>query len=126
MSLARLLGLPHSGAIVRLEPGDGEGRLQMIRLRDGACIGTLELALRGEDTLVVEALCVDEGARSYGAGSEAARMLATSAAKAGFTTLRAWAPPGLGLAAYFWIRMGLRPRHGEGPDGGIWFERKLA
>jgi hypothetical protein len=36
-----------------------------------------------------------------------------------------WAPPDLGLAVYFWSRMGLRPLNGPGPDGGIWFERVL-
>jgi hypothetical protein len=75
--------------------------------------------------LVVESLCIDEALRGYGRGSDAARMLTSMAAARGWRRLRAWAPPDRGLAVYFWVRMGLRPLFGDGPDGGIWFEREL-
>ena len=47
-----------------------------------------------------------------------------AAAAPAYAEIKAWAPPDLGLAVYFWVRMGLSPLHGEGPDGGIWFERR--
>ena len=125
VSLARRLGFPRAGAIVRLVPRDKD-KVEVIRLRDLLTIGAIELEQLQGDVLFVRALCVSEAYRSYGAGSEAARMLVESAASAGFEVLRAWAAPDLGLSVYFWMRMGLRPLHGPGPKGGIWFERRLA
>jgi GNAT superfamily N-acetyltransferase len=84
-------------------------------------IGSGALSVDG-DTLRIERLCINPKGRGYGAGSEAARLLLDAAAGAGMRRVRAHAPPDLGLAVYFWIRMGLRPLHGDGPEGGIWFE----
>ncbi|GAB4326698.1 MAG: hypothetical protein Kow0010_09930 [Dehalococcoidia bacterium] len=124
LSLARRLGFPRAGAIVRLVPRDTD-TFDIVRLRDVATIGAIELEPLPGNVLFVRSLCIGEPYRSYGAGSEAARMLVESAASAGFKALRAWADPNLGLSVYFWIRMGLRPLHGPGPGGGIWFERRL-
>jgi hypothetical protein len=84
----------------------------LVRPGDGPAIG--RVALRGDGAaLVIEALCIDDALRGYGAGSEAARLLEAYARAGPWETLRAWAPPGLGLAVYFWSRMGLRPVFGE-------------
>lgn len=125
VSLARRLGLPRAGAIVRLQPEDNGSTVEIVRVRDGARIGAIQIETLPGELLLVRSLCVDEDARGYGAGSEAARMLIEFAASSGFGAMRAWAAPDLGLSVYFWIRMGLRPLHGAGPGGGIWFERRL-
>jgi GNAT superfamily N-acetyltransferase len=99
--------------------------LAVVRVADGQRVGEVQLEPAG-DVLTVRRLCIEEHHRSYGAGSEAARLLVHAAQRAGYTVLRAWAHPSLGLSVYFWIRMGFSPRHGEGPEGGIWFECALA
>jgi GNAT superfamily N-acetyltransferase len=104
--------------IVEEDPGS----LAVVRLADGVRVGTIEVE-RQWPALSIRRLCIDEPHRSYGAGSEAARLLVRAAEAAGYRPLRAWAHPSLGLSVYFWIRMGFSPRHGEGPEGGIWFER---
>ena len=85
---------------------------------------TVQLEWPTARELIIRTLCIDSARRGYGAGTEAAQML-LEAARGKADTVRAWAPPDLGLAVYFWIRMGLQPLHGEGPEGGIWFERTL-
>jgi hypothetical protein len=117
------LDFPLEGERVRIEAGD-DGRCAIIRRADELPVGTLELESNSEE-LVVRRLCIDEPHRSYGCGSEAGWLLLQAAEHAGFELVSAHAPPDRGLAVYFWIRMGLRPLHGEGPDGGIWFERRL-
>lgn len=101
-----------------------QGTLAVRRTADGVQVGTIEVEVEA-GRLTVRRLCIDEPHRSYGAGSEAAWLLVRAAETAGFAGLRAWAHPSLGLSVYFWIRMGFSPRHGEGPKGGIWFERSL-
>ena len=86
-------------------------------------IGEVAVDLSGE-TPFISRLCIDEGARGYGAGSGAANALLRSLARR-FAVVRTWAPPDRGLAVYFWVRMGFRPVAGEGPDGGLWFEQVL-
>ena len=76
------------------------------------------------DGLMIRSLCIDEPHRSYGAGSEAVLLFNRACDAAGVPLVRTWAPPDGGLAVYFWIRMGYRPLHGEGPEGGLWFERR--
>ncbi len=117
------LRLPLTGERVSLADA-GDGRVAVTRLRDGKDIGFARLEEQGRE-LVVRALCLDEAQRSFGCGSEAGHLLVDGAERAGFERMRAWAPPDLGLAVYFWIRMGFRPLHGEGPEGGIWFERRV-
>lgn len=110
-----------TGERVRLVPEDGP-TLAVERLADGVRVGRLTLAAVGE-TLEVRCLVIDDARRGYGAGSEAANLLVRSAEGAGWRHIRAWAHPSLGLSVYFWMRMGFRPLHGAGPEGGIWFER---
>lgn len=103
----------------------GPARLAVRRLADGKDVGSAEVEANEGGELTILGLCIAEADRSYGAGSEAAWLLVRAAEMAGYVRLRAWAHPTLGLSVYFWIRMGFRPRHGEGPEGGIWFERRL-
>jgi GNAT superfamily N-acetyltransferase len=123
---APLLPLPIEGARVRIDPvpGGPPGAATLVRIADGAPVGAVHLEAHS-DALVIHELAIASEHRGYGLGSEAAALLRDAAAAAGWPLLRAWAPPHLGLAVYFWCRMGLRPLHGEGPDGGISFERRL-
>lgn len=114
--------LAATGARFRLVP-EGDATLAVERLADGVRAGHVELAAAGA-TLEVRCLAIDDAPRGYGAGSEAANLLVRSAEAAGWRHIRAWAHPSLGLSVYFWMRMGFRPLHGEGPEGGIWFERR--
>ncbi|MBA4179279.1 MAG: hypothetical protein C0506_01695 [Anaerolinea sp.] len=116
------LALPVAGERFRLEAGESEADVTVVRLADGLSVGRFELE-RDDGTITVRSLCIDEAERSYGAGSEAALLLVRAAEQGGFRRIRAWAHPKLGLSAYFWGRMGLRPLHGPGPEGGIWYER---
>jgi GNAT superfamily N-acetyltransferase len=116
------VAVPLEGQRVRLEERDGA--LAVLSQANGETVGQVVLEKRGE-ALFVRSLCIDETQRGYGLGSETAKLLRGAAGEAGWGVLRAWAPPERGLAVYFWCRMGLRPLHGEGPDGGIWFERRL-
>ncbi len=112
------------GERVRLERS-AEG-YAIVRLADGAPVGRIALSETVPATGVIDALCIETSERGYGAGSEAAWLVAEALGRAGVRTLRAWAPPDRGLAVYFWSRMGFRPIFGEGPNGGIWFERRLS
>ncbi len=116
------LPLPLTGARVRLEASP-DGGISIIRLADNATVGSERLSQTG-GVLTIDALCIDAPHRGYGCGSEAAALIVDAAADS-YRAIRASAPPDLGLAAYFWSRMGLRPLHGPGPAGGIWFERTL-
>ena len=114
---------PLEGERVRIERGE-EGRCEIIRRADNERVGTVAMEALGEE-VVVRSLCIDEAHRSYGCGSEAGWLIVRAAEEAGFELLSAHAPPDRGLAVYFWIRMGLRPLQGDGPEGGIWFERQF-
>ena len=98
--------------------------LAIVRLTDGKRVGELHVE-KIPNGLYIERLCVDTPFRSYGAGSEAAWLLAAAAREAGVSRLTSRAHPNLGLSVYFWSRMGFSPKHGEGPEGGIWFERTV-
>ena len=113
---------PLSGPRVRLTLEDGD--TGSVSLTGGGRCGIFHLA-RDDRTLMIECLSIDEEARGYGLGSEAAHLLRDAALATGWSRLRAWAPADRGLAVYFWSRMGLRPLFGEHPGGGIWFERVL-
>ncbi|MGI8926998.1 MAG: GNAT family N-acetyltransferase [Tepidiformaceae bacterium] len=117
-----LLPLPREGARVRLQAGTGP-TVNVVRLADEVVVGSAHISV-SRGSLTIERLCIEEPFRGYGCGSEAVRLL-LEAASGRYRRVRAWAPPGLGLAVYFWSRMGLRPLFGDGPEGGIWFERDL-
>ncbi len=115
---------PIEGMRVRLEfDSPLSGRL--VRPGDGERVGAFALEERSSELFVRE-LTIDAGYRGYGCGSEAARLLRRHAASGTWLTLTAWAPPDLGLAVYFWSRMGLRPLFGPGPAGGLSFARELS
>ena len=119
------LPFPLQGVRVRIDAPDDDGASRIVRLTDGVAVGTLVLESEGSQ-LTVRGLKIDAVHRSYGCGSETGWLTVQAAESAGFEILRAWAPPDLGLAVYFWFRMGFRPVHGEGPEGGIWMERRVA
>lgn len=118
------LELPLTGGRVRLEAGDEPHSLRVVRLADESTVGHVAFDVVGK-TITVHELCIDPAERSFGCGSDAARLLVHASEDAGFERFTAWAPPDLGLAVYFWFRMGLRPLQGEGLRGGIWLERRL-
>jgi hypothetical protein len=118
------LPLPLAGSRVAIEASGTPGELRIRRFADGVIVGHATLEPRVGELHIAE-LIIDEGHRGYGAGTEAARLLIDAAEAAGFERITAWAPPNLGLAAYFWHRMGLHALHGPGPGGGILFERLL-
>lgn len=120
-----VIELPAHGARVTLVSADGNlGHGDVRRCLDDLPIGSFQFEAHGP-TLFVQRLCIDADYRGYGAGTEAAHLLTDAASHAGFAAIRAWAPPDIGLAVYFWFRMGLRPLHGPGPNGGILLERLL-
>lgn len=117
--------LPWSGVRHRLEAialAPGEIRLAIVRVADAAKVG--EVVLTDGETPFVRCLLVDETQRGYGAGSEAAWLLLDALAAAGCERVEAWAPPQLGLAVYFWSRMGFAPCFGARGEG-LHFERRL-
>jgi GNAT superfamily N-acetyltransferase len=121
-----LLAFPLAGERVALhlhDPQTLSGTLT--RLDGGARAGAFQLHVDAHQ-LVIWCLEVEPAARGNGLGSEAAALLRDAAARAGFRAVRARSHPDLGLSVYFWMRMGLHPLLGPGPEGGIWFERALA
>ncbi len=124
MSAPRPLPQRITGNWVALRQVAGDGvRYEVRRKGKRDVIGEVAIDLSGEVPFI-ERLCIDEEARGYGAGSGAATALLRSLARR-YAVVRTWAPPDRGLAVYFWVRMGFRPVHGEGPDGGLWFEQVL-
>lgn len=117
------VAFPLEGQRVRIDPPDIASVSSIIRLADSQAVGHLTLESAGT-TLTIQELCIDQPYRSYGCGSETGFLIVSAATAAGFDLLRAWAAPDLGLSVYFWSRMGFHPLHGEGPNGGIWLERR--
>lgn len=117
------LPMPLTGSRARVEDA-GDGTLRVVRLADGAEAGRVRLEESTGELFIAE-LTIEPAARGYGLGSETARLIRGAAEAAGWERLTAWAPPHLGLAVYFWCRMGLRPLHGEGPGGGLAFLREI-
>ncbi len=125
MSAARPLPQRIAGEWVTLRrvEGDGVVRYEVRRKGRREVVGEVSVDL-SEDVPFIERLCIEEEARGYGAGSGAATALLKTLRRR-YPVVRTWAPPDRGLAVYFWVRMGFRPLHGEGPDGGLWFEQVL-
>ena len=118
MNLAEL-SLPRSGPSVRLEERDGT--VYVIRATAETAVGSVELSRTANGDITVERVCIAERERGRGAGTEAANILTTAAREAGARRLFAWAPPGNGLAVYYWIRCGFRPLFGARDGGGSRF-----
>jgi ribosomal protein S18 acetylase RimI-like enzyme len=114
------LSLPVATGRHRLE--QAEHGIRIIRLSDSRAVGDVVVEMAG-GVIDVVSVCIDEDARGYGAGTDAVRLL-LAAASSGCRLATASAPPGNGLAVYFWSRMGFRPRFGKGPRG-LRFEREL-
>ncbi len=91
----------------------------------GTVIGRVVVAAGPGDLIEIESLSIDEPHRGRGAGSEAFRLLLSSLGGGQWRTLRASAPAGMGLAAYFWMRMGFRPLFGAREERRLVFERRL-
>ncbi|MDO8615758.1 MAG: GNAT family N-acetyltransferase [Dehalococcoidia bacterium] len=68
-------------------------------------------------TLTVRRMEVAPALRGRGYGSEAVRLLESEAVRGhGVTRFEAPAPQSLGLALYFWLRLGYRPASADGPE----------
>jgi len=117
------LPFPAVGERFRLER-ESDGGLAVVSVLHGLPVGTMAVEAAADDALFVRSLCIEVEHRGYGAGSEAVLLFNEACRAAGVKLVRTWAPPDRGLAVYFWIRMGYRPLGGEGPEGGIWFERR--
>lgn len=101
-------------------------RLRIVRRGDNLPIGEVELRNDGPaEGPVIWRLCIEAPHRSYGCGTEASMLLVQALRRAGHRGVWSRAHPHFGLSVYFWFRMGFRPLHGEGPEGGIWFVRDL-
>ena len=117
------LRLPVSGDRFRLEAGAESGHIDIVRIKDGVTVGQARVEVEADgDTAYIATLVVDEPYRRYGAGSESAGLLVDALISGGAGRVTALAPPDIGLAAYFWYRMGLHALHGPGPNGGILYE----
>lgn len=75
-------------------------------------------------TPIVTSICIEEAKRGYGSGTDAILLLLSDMAKS-YKVVKAFAPSDLGLAAFFWVRMGFQPCFGKAPGGGLWFKRNL-
>jgi GNAT superfamily N-acetyltransferase len=118
-----LLGDRLEGPRVALEAA-GDGEYRVVRAADGEPLGRVDLTTHG-DALVVSELCIDPAHRGFGAGSGVAALVRDAwEREPRWRILRGFAPPSMGLAVYFWMRMGLRPIPGDGPEGGLTLERR--
>ena len=75
-------------------------------------------------TPIISSICVADPDRGYGIGTDTILLFLSKLAQS-YENVKAFAPPELGLAAFFWVRMGFRPCFGKAPAGGLWFERNL-
>lgn len=117
------LAIPVSGDRFRLESGADTGHIDIVRIDSGATVGHAVIEYETDRASAhIASLLVDEPYRRYGAGSESAALLVDALLAGGARRVTAWAPPDIGLAAYFWYRMGLHALHGPGPGGGILYE----
>lgn len=119
--MAVTMTLPATGDRFRLEAAAEPGRITIMRIENGELVGCAVVEWDG-DAAHIASLVVEEPHRRYGAGSEAAALLIDALVAGGAKRVTAWAPPDIGLAAYFWYRMGLHALHGPGPGGGILYE----
>tara|TARA_B100000029_G_scaffold515013_1_gene620068 strand:- start:16101 stop:16526 length:426 start_codon:yes stop_codon:yes gene_type:complete len=91
--------------------------------KSGLEIGVVVIKFEKE-TPIVMSICIEEAKRGYGNGTDALLTLLLDMAKS-YKVVKAFAPSDLGLAAFFWVRMGFHPCFGKAPDGGLWFMRNL-
>lgn len=91
--------------------------------KSGVEIGVVVIKFE-KGTPMVMSICIEEAKRGYGNGTDALLILLSDMAKS-YKVIKAFAPSNLGLAAFFWVRMGFQPCFGKAPDGGLWFKRNL-
>lgn len=112
-----------TGARVELSV-DAGGAATILRLPEREQIGEIRYRLDGE-SLVFEQMEVTAALRGLGLGSEAARLLEGWSRGQGTLRCEVLVPKNLGLALYFWLRLGYRPAHATdqewrtGRDGDI-------
>lgn len=117
------LALPISGRTLTLNSDGSE--ISIARTGSGERIGQIVIASKATGLLEIESFSIEVGDRGYGAGSEAFELLLKAAAEGKWGSLRARAPADLGLAVYFWMRMGFRPLFGHHAAGGLTLERDV-
>jgi hypothetical protein len=84
---------------------------------DGVEIGHIDTALE-DGWLEVRWIELEAGRRRWGLGMDAVRALEVEAAERwGVREVRAHVPMGVGLALYFWLRLGYRPEDPVRTDG---------
>lgn len=91
--------------------------LAIVRGESGAVVGVVGYRVdMPAGWLKVGPVALAEGSRGWGLGSEAVRLLEETV---GATQGRSWTgvPRGMGLAFYFWLRLGYRPAR---PDEAPW------
>jgi GNAT superfamily N-acetyltransferase len=87
---------------------DAGGVATILRLPEREQIGEIGYRLSGE-RLVFEGMEVTPALRGLGLGSEAVRLLEGWSRRRGTLRCEALVPKSLGLALYFWLRLGYRP-----------------
>ncbi len=119
---------PIEGARVVLRPGNHEllvqtawpkgpldGLLVAVEV-DGEAAGFI--AIDGENRAHCAAIWLRPGARRMGYGVEAVQLLVEALRQAGQSVVTAEVPADVGLAVYFWLRLGFRPvTASPGPAG---------
>ena len=78
---------------------------------DDRSIGILEYALGepSEGWATVKWVALVDGERRWGLGQDAVRLFEEEARRCGVRAFRTRVPASLGLALYFWLRLGYRP-----------------
>jgi len=120
-------GLSAEGARVRLRPmrredapvvnalvpehDDGSGVSVICRAGDDGPIGVLQYqpGEPSEGGATITWVALAEGERRWGLGQDAVRLFEEVAGRHGVRAFRAQVPVSLGLALYFWLRLGYRP-----------------
>ena len=94
------------------ERDDGSGVLVICRTGDDdAPIGVLHYqpSQPSEGGATITWVALAEGERRWGLGQDAVRLFEEVAGRHGVRAFRAQVPVSLGLALYFWLRLGYRP-----------------
>lgn len=122
---ARLTGLlPLQGRRIRLVPGESGSGLSVLE-NDREPVGEIAFEVQPH-AIAITCIEIDEHRRGFGIGAEATHLLAQAAEAAGARELHGWAPAERGLAFYFWLRVGFRPRSERPGSDGTWFMRALS
>ncbi len=99
----------------RVELRLDEHAATILRLPEREQIGEIRYRV-DEGRLVFEQMEVTPALRGLGLGSEAVRLLEDWSGRRGTLRCEALVPKSLGLALYFWLRLGYRPAHAADPE----------